>query len=508
MGLGMWFRIKNPTQALKDKEALRKLGYIQELDRNMGVFSNFAISFSVISILTGLNSLYGYGLQHGGITSIWTFPIVGIFQIIVVLSLAEIASIYPVAGGVYKWTTIFTNKTVGWFCGWLSLIGWIGCTAGIDYGLGQFLAAFLNISKEDSISILMLVGVIVFVHSILSSYGVKLVRWFCDSSAIIHFVGVIIISSLLLTFGRQNTFSQISFESFYHSGYAYGALFQTFLMSAWTLTGFDASANVSEESINPSYTVPWGMVLSVVVSVLFGCLLLIGLGMATSDIPGTLASDQPAVIYVISHALGPVVSKYVVIIMIIAMFICGLAAQTLLIRIIYALARDNALPKSNILKIVSPTYEMPNFCIVFAGGTTFILCIIATILSVNGDSPALPIITALSILGIYSSHAITLAVSFFTMALGKVKKGIFNLRFLSLPIKAIALCWTLFICFVVFYFNLISGLVLVIIMIGVTNYYVLSKRHQMINDNITLSEEDLIRIENMRRSEEDKHETQ
>ena len=498
----MWFKKKNPTQALKDREALRKLGYIQELDRNMGVFSNFAISFSVISILTGLNSLYGYGLQHGGITSIWTFPIVGIFQILVVLSLAEIASIYPVAGGVYKWTTIFTNKTVGWFCGWISLIGWIACTAGIDYGLGQFLAAFLSIGKEESLSILMLVGAIVFIHSILSSYGVKLVRWFCDSSAIIHFVGVIIIASLLLTFGRQNTFSQISFESFYNSGFAWGALFQTFLMSAWTLTGFDASANVSEESINPSYTVPMGMVLSVVMSVIFGSLLLLGLGMATSDIPGTLASNQPAVIYVISHALGPVVSKYVVIIMIIAMFICGLAAQTLLIRIIYALARDNALPKSNILKIVSETYEMPNFSILLAGVSTFILCIVATILSVSGSSPALPIITALSILGIYSSHAITLAVSFISMARGKVKKGIFNLGFLSLPIKGLALLWTLFICCVVFYFNLTSGLVLFVVMVGIINYYALSMRHQIINDNITLSEEDLIRIENMRKAEE------
>lgn len=497
----MWFKKKNPSQALKDKEALRKLGYIQELDRNMGVFSNFAISFSVISILTGLNTLYGYGLQHGGITSIWTFPIVGIFQVIVVLSLAEIASIYPVAGGVYKWTTIFTNKTIGWFCGWISLIGWIACTAGIDYGLGQFLASFLNIDKEDSISILMLVGAIVFIHSILSSYGIKLVRWFCDSSAIIHFIGVIIIVAILLTFGKQNTFSQISFESFYNSGFTMGALFQTFLMSAWTLTGFDASANVSEESINPSFTVPVGMVLSVVMSVIFGSLLLLGLGMATADVTGTLASDQPAVIYVISQALGPVVSKYVVIIMIIAMFICGLAAQTLLIRIIYALARDNALPKSNILKIVSSTYEMPNFSILLAGTTTFILCIVATILSFDGSLPTLPIITALSILGIYSSHAITLASSLISMARGKVKKGVFNLGALSLPIKVIALFWTLFICLVVFYFNIISGLVLIVVMVGIILYYVLSMRHQIINDNITLSEEDLIRIERMRKAE-------
>jgi len=499
----MLFKKKNPIQALKDKEALRKLGYIQELDRNMGIFSNFAISFSVISILTGLNTLYGYGLQHGGITSIWTFPIVGMFQVIVVLSLAEIASIYPVAGGVYKWTTIFANKTVGWFCGWISLIGWIACTAGIDYGLGQFLAAFLGIGKEDSLSILMLVGAIVFIHSILSSYGVKLVRRFCDSSAVIHFIGVIIIAALLLTFGSQNSISEISFESFTNSGYTWGALFQTFLMSAWTLTGFDASANVSEESVNPSLTVPSGMVLSVVMSVIFGSILLFGLSMATADVAGTLNSSQPAVIYVISQALGPVVSRYVVIIMIIAMFICGLAAQTLLIRIIYALARDNALPKSNILKIVSPTYEMPNFSILFAGTTTFILCIVATLLSVEGAFPTLPIITALSILGIYSSHAITLASSFLSMARGKVKKGVFHLGVFSLPIKGIALVWTLFICSVVFYFNLISGLVLLVIMLGVSLYYFVSMKDQITSDNITLSEEDLIRIEQMRRSKED-----
>lgn len=496
----MWFKIKNPIQAQKDKEALRKLGYIQELDRSMGVFSNFAISFSVISILTGLNTLYGYGLKYGGLASIWTWPLVGLFQVLVVLSLAEIASIYPIAGGVYKWTTIFSNRTAGWFNGWISLIGWIACTAGIDYGLAQFVAAFLNVKPDDNSSLLMITGIIILLHSILNIYGIKLVKRFCDLSATTHIIGVIIIASILLIFGRQNSFADLSLRNSFDSGYAWSGLFQTLLMSAWTLTGFDASANVSEESINPSITVPLGMILSVILSVVFGTLLLLGLGLATPDIEGTLLSNQPAVIYVISQVLGPVVSKYAVIILIIAMFACGLAAQTLLIRIIYALSRDNGLPKSNIWKTVSSTYETPNYSIMLAGFLTFALCILATLIALRGFIATLPLITSLSTLGVYLSHAITLAVSLVFMLKNKLVKGPFNLKVLSLPIKLIALIWTLFISMVMFYFNVASGIVFVIIMAIVTLYYFSSTRYNLSNDYITLSEQDLIRIENMRKN--------
>ena len=150
----MRLRKNDFAQMKKDRDDLRKLGYIQELNRSMGVFSNFAASFAIISILTGLNSLYGYGLEHGGLACIWMVPCVGLCQLAVAGALSEIASLYPVAGGVYKWTTLYSNKTFGWFCGWISLIGWIACVAGADYGFAQFIAAFFNIPLDNKITML------------------------------------------------------------------------------------------------------------------------------------------------------------------------------------------------------------------------------------------------------------------------------------------------------------------------------------------------------------------
>ena len=134
--------------------------------------------------------------------------------------------------------------------------------------------------------------------------------------------------------------ADLSISHALHSGYTWGGILQTILLSTWTLMGFDASANVSEESINPSRSVPYGMIMSIAISTLLGTLYLFSIGLATGDVSEVIDSGQPATIYVISSVLGPVVSKYVVAVVIYAMFICGLSAQTLLIRKNYALSRD------------------------------------------------------------------------------------------------------------------------------------------------------------------------
>src|SRR5690349_1259850 len=88
----------------QDIQELHRLGYAQQLFREMGGFSNFAISFSIISILTGAVLLYGYGLKFAGpIINTVGWPIVSLFTLCVAASMAELASAYPTAGGLYFW---------------------------------------------------------------------------------------------------------------------------------------------------------------------------------------------------------------------------------------------------------------------------------------------------------------------------------------------------------------------------------------------------------------------
>src|SRR5881392_666650 len=124
---------------LDDRAQLHKLGYAQELFRSMGGFQNFAISFTIISILAGCLTSYSIAFNQGGPVAItWGWLIVGLFCTFVALALGEIASTYPTAGGLYYWASKLGTPGWGWFTGWFNLIGQIAVTAAIGYGLAVF----------------------------------------------------------------------------------------------------------------------------------------------------------------------------------------------------------------------------------------------------------------------------------------------------------------------------------------------------------------------------------
>ena len=274
-------------QIQKDIQDLRKLGYAQELYRVIGGFSNFAITFSVISVLSGLMFLYGYGLELLGPLNIWTWWVVGFFQLLLVLSLGEIVSIYPLAGGVYQWTSRLSNPHVGWFCGCFSLMGWLACTAAIQYGNGLFISTYFGLDINNSNIVILMTTIIVIIHSFINIFGIRVVAWFNDLSVNIHIIGVIILVCLMLIFGQKNPLSFIVVNNYIPRNTFMLNFTMALLMSAWTLTAFDAAANVSEESINPSKVVPWGMFFAVLSSVVLGSLLLLSLNLALPDSPTT-----------------------------------------------------------------------------------------------------------------------------------------------------------------------------------------------------------------------------
>ena len=129
----------------EDEKILHKLGYAQELFRAMGGFQNFAISFTIISILAGCLTSYYIAFGQGGPVAVsWGWLLVGGMSIIVSLAMAEIASAFPTAGGLYYWASKLGSPAWGWFTGWFNLIGQIAVTAAIGYGLATFGTALLN----------------------------------------------------------------------------------------------------------------------------------------------------------------------------------------------------------------------------------------------------------------------------------------------------------------------------------------------------------------------------
>ncbi|HEY6786351.1 MAG TPA: amino acid permease, partial [Trebonia sp.] len=191
-------------QLSEDEKRLHELGYAQELRRRMSGFSNFAVSFTIISILSGCLTLYGFGMNTGGpAVIVWGWPFVGIMTMFVGLAMAEVCSSYPTAGGLYYWAAKIAPKNGAawaWFTGWFNFLGQVAVTAGIDFGAALFLTAFLNLQwnypATPGYTILMY-GLILALHGVLNQFGVRLVALLNNVSVWWHIFGVLVIVGVL-----------------------------------------------------------------------------------------------------------------------------------------------------------------------------------------------------------------------------------------------------------------------------------------------------------------------
>jgi len=428
-----------------------------------------------------------------------------------VICLGEIASCYPVAGGVYIWTNILGNIHIGWFNGWISLLGWVACTAGINYGLAQFiLGIFSDTYFGDFPALPFIFLAIIILQTLIGILGIKLVTKLNDISVSVHIFGVLAISALILIFdGNAINLDVFSIEKF-SLDFETTNYIPALLMSAWTLTAFDASANISEECINPKRTVPYGMLLSVVVSIIFGCLLLFSLGQATLVSQGLQGANDSVVLYVLGNVLGPTLSRFFGLIIIMAMFACGLAAQTVTIRIVYAFSRNNGFPFSNIWKVISDKYGTPIYSALLCAGLEAFLVIILGLLSLligvfnietqQESSRGLPTITSLSTVGIYLSYTIITGCALLNRKQIKRENPEFRTGRFGYAVNGISFLWALTISgIILFYCNLATTLFFLAFAVFLVVYYLVYMRKVLHYKYKKLSESELLQIENMRK---------
>src|SRR5882672_7499940 len=300
------------VQRRQDEHELGALGYAQELFRTIGGFSNFALSFSIISILTGAVTLYQHGLVMGGPAEMaFGWPLVAVFTMTVALSMAELASAVPTSGAMYHWACRLGGNAWGWFTAWFNIAGQLAAIAGIDYGAALFVTPLTGLPMTTT-SILIVYAAILLSHAVINHFGIRLVARLNDLSVTVHVVGVIAIVGALILFAPKQPLSFFFLRMTSNAeGWPYRWAFVIGLLQAmWTFTGYDASASVSEETVDPRRRAPWGMVMAVAVSGVVGYLLLIALTLAIRSIPAMLntkdasGNDVPAVIAILVAALG------------------------------------------------------------------------------------------------------------------------------------------------------------------------------------------------------------
>jgi amino acid transporter len=440
----------------QDAEELKRLGYAQQLFREMGGFSNFAVSFSVISILTGAVLLYGYGLKFAGpVVNTVGWPLVSILTLTIAASMAELASAYPTAGGLYFWAFRLGGRGWAWTTAWLNMVGQVTITAGINVAAAIYLIGAVTriagVPADSRVPIFgsvtnwyfqLFVMVLIMIPQVLINvYGVRLTARLNDFSVWWHIGGVVLIVGLMGFFATHHNPVDFLFRFVNvvnpldassaplpdgHVGPALvvgdwkipSPLFALFprladvyraapvllvfslalLQAQWTYTGYDASAHMAEETMMARKNSAWGIFLSVAVSAVVGFVLLVVLTWAIprGDVAATASQTYP-VLYIVDNNLPRSAANLIAIVIGGAMWLCGCSSISSMARMWYAFARDGGMPGSRWIRKVSSRWGTPVHSIVI----TSVLCVLLSLYAA-----AFTVLTSISTITLYLAYGI------------------------------------------------------------------------------------------------------
>jgi amino acid permease (GABA permease) len=438
----------SPEYLDDDARRLAEMGYKQELHRGMSGFSNFAVSFSIISILAGCITTYYLAMDAGGpvVVSIG-WPVVGLFVLCVAMAMGEICSVYPTAGGLYFWAGRLATKNKpiwAWYVGWFNFLGEIAVTAAIDFGAAVTWMAFLNLTFGVSVTTkttFVAYVIILLLHGMLNTFGVNLVKLLSNISAWWHLAGVAVIVAVLVIVPDHHQSLGWTFTE-YRNGTGWHNAVYVFLigllMAQYTYTGYDASAHVAEETKNAATEAPKGIVRSVWVSILAGWVLLIAVTAAIQNYAAERASSTglpPAQIFI--DAAGRHTGEFLLFICAVAQFFCGMASVTANSRMSYAFSRDGALPGSRLWAKVNPRTGTPTNSIWLC-----VTCSIVIALPALHSLVAYFAVTSIAVIGLYIAYVTPV---YLRRRNPDFTPGVWNLGKWSPLIGWIAVVWVIFI---------------------------------------------------------------
>lgn len=417
----------------EDKKILHNMGYAQELSRSMSKFSNFAISFSIICILSGgINSfaqaISSVGGAGAGIGWIVGCLISGMFA----LSMAQIASAFPTAGGLYHWASILGNRFTGWITAWLNLLGLITVLGAINIGTAFFFmgtfGSYFGLTGTAS-QVVGFVAVITIIQSLFNHLGIRITALMTDLSGyVIFFATALLVVSCLyfapsIDISRLWTFTNYSGEAggnvFPQSDSMVYLFMLCLLLPVYTITGYDASAHTSEETLKAAYSVPKSIVSAVLWSSLIGWIMICAITLAIPDM-AVAASQGWGMFFETMNAILPNGLKLVIYFLIfVTQFLCGLATVTSASRMLFAFARDGGTPVgSNSLAIVSPKFRTPVNAIWTVAVLEVLYVFAAQFVSIGGTN-LYTIVVNSTLVFLFLSFAIPLTLAMFAFGTKK-----------------------------------------------------------------------------------------
>jgi amino acid transporter len=408
----------------RDEQKLAELGYKQELERVWSSFSNFAISFTIISVLAGCFTTYGQAFNNGGPVAIsWGWPIISLLILTVAFSMSELASAYPTAGGPYWWAAKLGGPGWSWFTGWFNVIGLIAVVASVDYACATFASALFNLWSVDigiinfadgaALDEIFAVFVLIMIlHALVNIYSSHLVALFNNISVGVHVFGVIVIIAILAFVpDRHQSVDFVFTETLNNSGFSDGStgggffwlyvLPLGFLLTMYTITGYDASAHVSEETREAEVAAAKGIWQSVFYSAVIGWFVLLAITFAAVDTEAGAGGAIP----IFTSAMESGWAEIVILISTIGQLFCGMACVTSCSRTFYAFSRDRAVPGWQIWSRVDKN-RVP----VAAVLAVCVLAAIITLPALTSNEAGIPVaffaVVSIAVIGLYIAYVI------------------------------------------------------------------------------------------------------
>ena len=440
-----------------DEQRLAELGYKQSLNRAWSGFSNFAISFTIISVLAGPFTTFSQAWNNGGPIAISiAWPVGCAFILLVGFSMAELASAYPTAGGIYYWAYRLGGVRWAWFTGWFNLLGLVAIVASVDYACATFANATLSLYSVNFIlsfatttpqdvlyHTFALFVLILLLHGLMNVFSSQLVSLFNRVSVWWHVIGVVVIVAILVavpTHHQSLSFvfgHRINNSGFPSSMYWWYVLPLGFLLTMYTFTGYDASAHLSEETQDASQAAAKGIWRSIAASAVVGWIVLLAILFAATHVNAINTAGGTAQSVLIT-ALTTSAAKAVLLISTIGQFFCGMSCVTAASRMNYAFSRDGAVPGHGFWRKLN-SERVPTWSVLFI--TLFALVI--TIPAIKGNHLGTPVaflaVVSVTTIALYIAYTIPV---FLRWRMGdRFKTGSWTLGAKYKWINPVAIAW-------------------------------------------------------------------
>ncbi|MBV9056759.1 MAG: amino acid permease [Candidatus Eremiobacteraeota bacterium] len=441
---------------------LESFGYRQELSRVLSLFDNFSVAFSYLSPMVGIYSLYTLGLGTGGPRYIWTIPVVVGGMMLVALVFGELASEYPLSGALYQYGKYSVGIRYGWFIGWIYGFALLATVASVDSGAVGYVTALANVwfgahlDPGSHVVIFVVAGGIIVLSAILNSIGAKIMGHVARFGVYVETIGTFGVFLALAAVGFHQRlsfiFSSQSVEHLrsnplhldFHGSWWTGAALVAILANVYIFYGFESAGDISEETVDAQRQVPRAMRNALLYGGIASFVLVLGLLLATpaAGIGAVVSGGINAIL----ATLPPWLQDFFLVMVVVAFFSCGTAVQGAGARVVFALARDGALPASARLRSVSARHRTPVNAILVGTGIPFLFLLLVLINPPRSvhvlwfDYPAnvnaLYALVSFATSGIYLAFLLTVAGALVARMGGRRPGGVFTLGKWGLPVTA------------------------------------------------------------------------